>query len=205
MILLPQTKKACQRQKNGKENVTTPNEARDSPTTKKDQTSDDPPPTKKVCRRQKSGKEILFHKHHVHVIFQLLFICVWPLSVLSVCWWCVAICRRKEKLNSDSSAHKEKPKCKAHLVTSTWYMYLICFVFLQLLQISFEWQNMVVMWQRSKIVRSTSESSGKGQKTDESGHVNAESKQSSGCVGGKKWPTRVCTCACIGVRLVCHC
>lgn len=29
---------------------------------------------------------------------------------------------------------------------------------------------------------STSESSGKGQKTDESGHVNAESKQSSGCV-----------------------
>ena len=33
---------------------------------------------------------------------------------------------------------------------------------------------------------STSESSGKGQKTDESGHVNAESKQSSGCVGGKK-------------------
>ena len=33
---------------------------------------------------------------------------------------------------------------------------------------------------------STSESSGKGQKTDESGHVNAESKQNSGCVGGKK-------------------
>ena len=54
-------------------------------------------------------------------------------------------------------------------------------------------------------MRSTSENSGKGQKTDESGHVNAESKQSSGCVGGKKWPTRVCTCACIGVRLVYHC
>lgn len=53
------TKKVCRRQKNGKENVTTPDEARDSLPTKKIETSDDPLPSKKVCQRQKSGKEHL--------------------------------------------------------------------------------------------------------------------------------------------------
>ena len=51
---------------------------------------------------------------------------------------------------------------------------------------------------------STSESSGKGQKIDGSGHVNVESKQSSGSVEGKKVANSGAY-ECIGVRPVCHC